>query len=388
MDSIYFDNAATTKMSNEALSVYNEINEKYFSNASSSHFAGFEVENKIKNETEKLCEILKCDLNEIVWTSGGTESNNFVIRSVCEMNKKNGNHIITSKIEHPSVKNVFKYLENNGFEVSYIDVDNNGFIDLNELKNSLNFNTIFVSFIHVNNEIGVIQNIGEISSIIKNYNKNIFFHIDAVQSFLKINFIPKNVGVDSMSVSCHKFHAPKGVGFLYIDKKYKLLPLIFGGGQQNNLRSGTINTPGICSSIKAIECIYENFDFYLKHLMSLRDYLIDKLEDLNNKYGDIFIITKSNDNFAPHIVSVAIGGIRAEVLLHILDEKKIYVSSGSACSSKNKRISETITNIHLNNNYIDNVIRISFSKYSTTEEIDALIKELIDIIPKYRRFNK
>lgn len=388
MNNIYFDNAATTVVSENVLNVVNNMMTNCYSNPSAKHRFGFLAEQEVQKATKIISNILNCEDKEIIWTSGGTESNNFAIRSIVDSLKRKGNHIITSKIEHPSVKNVFKYLETIGFQVDYINVDKNGKFDISDIKNSLNLNTILVSLMHINNEIGTVEDIENISKIIKSYNDNIIFHIDAVQSFAKLKIQPKAMGVDSLSVSGHKFHGPKGVGFLYIDKNIKINPLIFGGGQQNNLRSGTLNTSGICGLAEAAKNVYDDFNKYTSYLYELRDYLIDNLGILNNSLHGIHLITKKTSDFSPHIVAFAVENVRAEVLLHALEDKNIYVSSGSACSSKNKSISDTLLAIDLDKNLLDNTIRVSFSKYNTKQEIDTFITELNNIIPMFRRFNK
>lgn len=388
MDNIYFDNAATTAVSDNVLNVINNMMTNCYANPSAKHRFGFLAEKEIQEASAIIAKILNCEPKEIIWTSGGTESNNFAIRSIVDSLKRKGNHIITSKIEHPSVKNVYKYLESLGYQVDYIGVDKNGKFNILDIKNSLKDDTIFVSLMHINNEIGTVEDIENISKIIKGYNKNIILHIDAVQSFTKLEIHPKTMGIDSLSVSGHKFHGPKGIGFLYIDKSIKINPLIFGGGQQNNMRSGTLNTPGICGLAEAAKNIYDDFNKYTSYLYSLRDYLIDSLDKLNNDINGIHLITKKTIDFSPHIVSFAVENVRAEVMLHALEDKKIYVSSGSACSSKNKNISDTLLAIDLDKNLLDNTIRVSFSKYNTIREIDIFINELKQIIPTFRRFNK
>ena len=388
MIDIYFDNAATTKVDPVCIEVMNKMHTINYANPSAKHRAGFLVENEINEATKKVANILSCDPSEIIWTSGGTESNNFAIRSIVDSMKRMGNHLITSNIEHASVKNVFKYLESEGFEVTYINVDKYGKFDIKQIENSLNVHTIMVSLMQVNNEIGTVENIEEISKIIKNFNDKIVFHVDAVQSFGKVKLIPKSMGIDSFSVSGHKLHGPKGVGFLYLDKNVKINPLILGGGQQRNMRSGTLNTPGIIGLTKAIEKVFEANDEYINYLISLRDYFIDKMIELDNKISGIHFITQKTDDFAPHIVAFAAKSVRAEVLLHALEDKNIYVSSGSACSSKNKKISDTLTAIELDKDLQDNAIRVSFSKYNDKTEIDKFIYTMVELIPMLRRFSK
>ena len=381
---IYFDNSATTKMDADVIKSYNEINEEYFANPSSMHKFGYIVEEKVKEATSNFATLLNAEPSEIIWTSGATESNNFAIREICETYKKLGNHIITTEIEHSSVSNVFKYLESCGFETTYLKVDSRGQIDLNELESSIKDGTILVSIMHVNNEIGAVEDLEAIGKIIKNKNKKTFFHTDAVQGFGKYKIDVKKCNIDLLSISSHKFNGPKGVGVLYKNKNVRILPFIYGGGQQGNLRSGTLYVSGIIGTSIAAKKIYDDFDNIIKNITVIRNYLIDKLVVLNDEFSNIKINTEKNDLFAPHIVSASFSGVRAEVMLHALEEYEIYVSSGSACSSHDKKKSGTLSSIGLQNNFLESTIRFSFGKYNNINEVDTLIDKLKIIIPKYR----
>ncbi len=388
MDYIYLDNAATTKMSKEVVEEMNYINQNEYGNSSSLHRFGYIAEKRIDNANQIISKIINCDSDEIIWTSGGTESNNLAILGYVYANRHYGNHIITTKIEHPSVLNVIKHLENNGYKVSYLDVDKNGLINLNEFENLITENTLLVSIMFVNNEIGTIEKISEISKIIKKKNKHIAFHVDAVQGFGKLKIDVKDLGIDMMSTSAHKIHAAKGVGFLYKNKNIKINNILFGGGQQNNLRSGTLNTAGIVGFAKFANIIYNDFDIYNNKIKELKKYFVEKINEINKFLDCIIINSYDEDVFIPHIVSLSIKNVRAEVLIHSLEEKNIYVSAGSACSSKQKKMSNTLTAIGLNKELIENTIRVSFSIYNEIFEIDYfvdILKELIKNLQKYTR---
>ena len=380
MNDIYFDNSATTMIDKEVLSYMDEFSIKYYANPSAMHRFGYLVEEEIKKATGSFSEIINANPKEIIWTSGGTESNNQAIISYVNVHSKTGNRIITTSFEHPSVLRAFEYLASVGYDVKYLSVDNRGQINLNELESLITKETLLVSIMYVNNEIGSVQNINEVGKLIKNKNSNTAFHVDFVQGFGKYRIDCKNSKIDLLSISAHKFHGPKGIGVLYKNNDIRIMPLLFGGGQQNDLRSGTLNTVGIIGTSFAAKQIYDNFDTYVDKLTNLRDYLIEKLLKLNDKYGIIHLNTMISPDFAPHIVSVAFKGIRSEVMLHALEDKGIYVSAGSACSSHSKKISNTLISIGLNKELADSTIRISFGKYNTKSEIDILISELDNLI--------
>lgn len=381
---IYFDNSATTIIDKEVLKSMDDFNENYYANPSALHRFGYLVEEEIKKCNEEIAKIINSDSSEIIWTSGGSESNNLAIKGYIEAHKKMGNRIITTSIEHPSVYNVFKKYEKGGFDVFYLGVDNTGHIDIEQLKQAINDKTIFVSVMYVNNEIGSVQNITEIGNAIKSINSKCAFHVDFVQGFSKYKIDVKKSKIDFLSVSSHKFNGPKGVGILYKNRDCRIDPMILGGGQQQGLRSGTLNTTGIIGTTVASKNAYENLDDSAKMLKELRDYTIDELSKINDKYGIIYFNTNKDDNFAPHIVSVSFKGIRAEVMLHALEEKNIYVSAGSACSSHDKTTSSTLRSIGLNKDIAESTVRLSFGKYNKKEEVDYFIKTIDEIIPKLR----
>lgn len=379
---IYFDNSATTRIDPIVMESIYKYNNDLYANPSAMHRFGFLVENDIKKANETLSDVLGCEPNEVIWTSGGTESNNMAIFGYINAHKKEGNHIITTKIEHASVLNIFKSLEKDGYDVTYLNVDENGRIRLDELQNAIKSNTLLVSIMFINNVIGSVQNIKEIGKLIKDINKKVVFHTDFVQGFGKYEINVKKYNIDFLSISSHKFHGPKGVGVLYKNKDVRINPLILGGGQQNNLRSGTLNVSGIVGTSVAANNVYADFGKNIKELLGLRDNMILGLNKLNEKHRNIFVHTKNNDNFAPHIVSVAFKGVRSEVMLHALEEKEIYVSAGSACSSRDKKVSSTLLAIGLKNDIAESTIRISFSKYNTLVEINEFLKVVDELLPK------
>ena len=379
--SIYFDNSATTQMDDKVFDYMRDFNERYYANPSALHRFGFLVEKEIKNAALDISNILHVDPSEIIWTSGGTESNNLALYGYAISHMKLGNHIITTKIEHPSVLNVCKMLQEIGFDISYLSVDETGHIDLKELEDKITDKTILVSIMYVNNEIGSIQEIGKIGELIKERNNRVAFHVDFVQGFGKIKINCKTEKIDMLSISSHKFYGPKGVGILYKNKNCRVNPMILGGGQQNGLRSGTLNTLGIVGTAFAAKSIYEDFDKEVNHLKELKNYLYKNLLDLNKKYNIIKINSRVDDGFAPHILSISFTGIKSEVMLHALDESSIFVSAGSACSSHEKHVSNTLSSIGLSRDLLDATIRVSFGKYNTVDEIDEFISTLEKLIP-------
>lgn len=376
---IYFDNSATTKIDYEVLKEVVETMNNNFANASSLHKLGYEVEQKIINAKKGIANLIGAKEDEIYFTSGGTESNNIAILGVCDAYKKYGNKIITTKIEHPSVLKCFNELENRGFEVCYLDVDNRGYIDIDNLINEVDENTIFVSIMYVNNEIGTIQKIDEIGKRIKEKNKNTIFHTDAVQSFGKLKINVKYI--DLMSVSGHKIHAQKGIGFLYVRNGVRLNNIIFGAGQQKGLRSGTINNEGIIGIYKASEKAYKNLEENFQKIREVREEIIklkDKIENMS--------INGDEENGIPYILSLSFKDVKGEVLLHSLEEKGIYVSTGSACGSKSKKNLSMI--YYVNEENLGSTIRVSFSFDNTLEEAKQFNEAILEIIPKLRMYIK
>lgn len=385
---VYFDNSATTRCIPEVREVMNKIYDEDYGNPSSLHMMGVRAEKYLKESREAIAKILKVNEKEIFFTSGGTESNNTAIIGCAMANKRSGNHIITSSIEHAAVLEPMRYLEEQGFRVTYLPVDEKGVVDLEAFRGAVCEDTILVSVMAVNNEIGTIEPFEEISKILKEKNSKAYFHVDAIQAFGKLNLYPKRMGIDMLSVSAHKINGPKGAGFLYINEKVKIKPLILGGGQQHGMRSGTDNVPGVAGMAKAAQLAYENFTDKQKHLYELRRYMINALQTIDGVRINGFCEEADDAKVAPHIISVSFDKVRSEVLLHALEDKGIYVSAGSACSSNKPSLSKTLLNINTPKEVIESTVRMSFEVSNTFEEIDyclQVLKELIPVLQKYVR---
>ena len=381
----YLDNSATTKCAPQVVDVCVKVMQEDYGNPSSKHMKGVEAENYIKDAKETIAKTLKCQDKEILFTSGGTESNNMAIIGTAMANKRKGNHVIVSSVEHSSVKEPFNFLEEQGFKVTYLKVDSKGIVDIEELKNALDDETILVSVMYTNNEIGAVEPIEEIGHIIKDYNPDIVYHVDAIQAYGKYKIYPKKLGIDLLSVSGHKIHGPKGSGFLFINDKTRIKPIIYGGGQQKGMRSGTENVPAIAGLATAVKLIYNNdFESKIAHLYELKDYFIDELE----KLPDVQVNSKKGTDSAPQIVSASFKGVRAEVLLHSLEDKEIYVSSGSACSSNKPGLSNTLVAIGLDKELLDSTLRFSFCYETTKEELEYTIETLKQLLPMLRKYTR
>ena len=380
----YLDNSATTKVSENVTNLMVKVMMEDYGNPSSLHMKGVDAEKYIKESKDIIAKLLKVDAKEIIYTSGGTESNNLAIIGAAMANKRAGNRIITSSIEHPSVLATMKYLEDNGFEVIYLPVDSNGVVDMEALKEAMTKETILVSVMHVNNEIGAIEPVSEISKYIKSINPEVVFHVDAIQSFGKLVVQPKKMGIDLLSVSGHKIHGPKGIGFLYASSKVKLKPIIFGGGQQKGMRSGTENVPGIAGIGLAAREAYENFEEKISKMIELKDYFIDRVTSIEN----VTVNSSKGAEGAPHIISVSFLGVRSEVMLHSLEDKEIYISSGSACSSNKPSVSATLKGIGLKPEQIDSTVRYSLSYDTTKEELDYAVDTVAGMIEILRKFTR
>ena len=384
MTEVYLDNSATTRCLESVANIVAKVMCEDYGNPSSMHMKGVQAENYVKMARMVIAKNLKVNEKEIFFTSGGTESDNWAIIGAAMANHRAGNHLITTCIEHPAVLRTMEYLETQGFQVTYLPVDEFGRIRLQDLENALTPNTILVSIMHTNNEIGSLQPIAEAGNLIKRYNPNILFHIDAVQGYGKFRIAPKKMGVDMMSVSGHKIHGPKGIGFLYINEKVKIKPISYGGGQQKGMRSGTDNVPGMAGLAKAVEEVYQSLEKDVEHLYAIKEYFINGLMQI----ADITINGYTGFDSAPHIVSVSIRGIRSEVMLHALEDRGIYVSAGSACSSHKATTSATLRAIGVEKDLLDSTIRFSFSIFTTREEIDYTLKVLYDIIPMLRKYTR
>lgn len=381
---VYLDNSATTKVFPEVAEGMVKIMCEDYGNPSSMHNKGVESERYLRYAKETLAKILKVSEKEIFFTSGGTESDNLAIIGCAMANHRAGKHLITTVIEHPAVLQTFAYLEKQGFQVTYLPVDENGKIRLEDLQGEIRPDTILVSIMHINNEIGSVQPIAEAGALIKKINPRILFHVDAVQGFGKFRIYPKKMNVDLLSVSSHKIHGPKGVGFLYIGDRVKIQPTVYGGGQQRGMRSGTENVPGVAGMARAAEMVYAHLEEDVEKLYALKERFIKGLEKLEH----VKINGLTGRDSAPHIVSVSVRGIRSEVLLHALEDRGIYVSAGSACASNKPMVSATLKAIGVEKDLLDSTIRFSFSVFTTEEEIDYALKALGEMVPMLRKYTR
>ena len=381
---VYLDNAASTRVSKPVIELMNKAMDEDYANPSAKHLKGMEAEKYLKEAAAKIAKTMKVSEKEIVFTSGGTESNNMALIGAAMARQRYGKHIISTAIEHSAVHQVLVHLADLGFEYSILKVDEKGQISLEELKSLLRADTILVSVMYVNNEIGAVQDIKAIADIVHGYNKDIYMHTDAIQAYGKFKIFPKKEGIDLLSVSAHKLHGPKGSGFLYIDERVNIKPIIYGGGQQRGLRSGTLNIPGIAGLGEAAKEAYEDFDKEVEYICGLRDYLIDEITKLNDE--GIKLNSGKGVKFAPHVLSISISGVRAEVLLHAMEERGIYIASGSACSSNHPGLSGTLKGIGLKEEFLSSTVRVSFSKYNNKEELDFFLANLKELIPQLRRY--
>ena len=381
---IYFDNSATTPVFPCVREVMMRTMEDDFGNPSSMHRKGMDAENYIRTAKTQIAKTLKVDEKEILFTSGGTESNNTAILGTVSANPRLGKHLITSAIEHPSVANTMHWLEGQGYRVTYLPVDHEGRISLEDLAAAIDDETILVSIMMVNNEIGTREPIEEISRVIKEKNPNTIFHVDAVQAYGQYVIRPKKWGIDLMSVSGHKIHGPKGIGFLYIRDKVKINPIIFGGEQQKGLRSGTENVPGIAGLGAAAEEIYREHESRTAYLYGCKSRMTEGLLQLEG----VTVNGPAVDDGAPHVVSASFAGVRSEVLLHALEDKGIYVSAGSACASNHPGLSSTLVAIGLDPKLLDCTLRFSFSIFTTEEEVDETLKALKELLPFLRKYTR
>lgn len=384
----YLDNSATTACDPRVTELVVKLFESEYGNPSSMHLKGFEGEKHLHLAKETLAKIWKVTPAEIIFTSGGTESDNMAIIGTAMANKRQGMHIITTRIEHAAVKASTDFLQKQGFEITYLGTDKEGVISLEELKAAIRPDTILVSIMHVNNEIGSVQPIEEIGKIIKSINPKCLFHVDDIQGFGKLSLYPKKMNIDMISISGHKIHGPKGSGALYLAKGVKIFPLILGGGQQNGLRSGTENVPGYAGLALAAKIMQDNIIENTKRLYELRKYLCDKLLTIDDVVINGPLQTEGNERIAPHIISLSVKDVRAEVLLHSLEERNVFVSAGSACSSNKPAVSETLKAINVDKNMLDSTVRLSFSVHSTKEEADMAFDVLSQIIPMLRKYKR
>ncbi len=381
---IYLDNSATTMVRPEVAKLMYEIMTKDYGNPSSMHIKGVQAERYLREAKEIFAGILKVSEKEIFFTSGGTEGDNMAIIGAALAGRRRGRHIITTVIEHPAVLESCAFLEKNGFEVTYLPVNAAGQVEPDTLKASLRDDTILVSVMYVNNEIGAIEPVSELGRIIKEYNKGILFHVDAVQAFGKFRIHPYKENIDMLTMSSHKIHGPKGVGAIFIKDKTKIQPIALGGGQQKGMRSGTENVPGIAGMAMAAKELYDKFDEDVNRLYELKEYFVREITGIEGAT----VNGLTGRDSAPHVVSVSFDGItKSEVLLHALEDKGIYISSGSACSSNKPSLSSTLKAIGVKNDLLYATLRFSFSVFTTKEELEYTInavKELLPVLRKYR----
>lgn len=380
----YFDNSATTRVFDSVRDIVIKTMTEDYGNPSSRHKKGMEAEQYIRQAASEIAKTMKVKEKEILFTSGGTESNNLALIGTALANQRAGKHIISTRIEHASVYNPLAFLEEQGFEVTYLSVDHQGHISMEELERSIRPDTILVSIMYVNNEMGAIEPVEEIGALIHQKNPAILFHVDAIQAYGKMMIRPKRQNIDLMSVSGHKIHGPKGVGFLYVDERVKIRPILYGGGQQRDMRSGTENVPGIAGLGQAAKEMYTDHQKKIDRLCALKDRMISQLEGLDG----VTVNSKKGMESAPQIVSASFEGVRSEVLLHALEEKGVYVSSGSACSSNHPAISGTLKAIGVKKELLDSTLRFSFGMFNTEEEVDYCIHVLEELLPVLRRYRR
>lgn len=380
----YLDNSATTRPSRRVREIVLQTMDVAYGNPSSMHRKGIEAERYVKEAAEKIARTLKVSDKEICFTSGGTESNNLALIGAAMANRRAGNRLVTTQIEHPSVLRTMEYLQGQGFEVIYLPVDAGGALSLDALREAVNGQTVLVSIMQVNNEIGSVQPIDQAAAIIREKNPKALFHVDAVQSYGKMQIRPKKLGIDLLSVSGHKIHGPKGIGFLYIKEKTKIKPVMFGGGQQSGMRSGTHPVPGIAGIGEAALEVHQDMEADIRHLYSLRDRFIEQATGI----AGITVNGRADHGSAPHIVNISVSGVRSEVLLHALEEYGIYVSAGSACSSNHRAASHTLQAIHLAPALLDSALRFSFSRDTQMAEIDYAVAKLAETVPRLRKYTR
>lgn len=381
---VYLDNSATTRVFPEVAELMTKLMLEDYGNPSSMHFKGMQAEQYVKRAKEQIAKALKVNEKELLFTSGGTEADNLALVGAAMANRRSGTHLITTRIEHPAVLRTMEYLEGQGFRVTYLPVDRTGRIRPEDLRKSIRPDTILVSVMHTNNEVGAVQPIAEAGELIKRMNPRTLFHVDAVQGFGKFRIYPKKMYIDLLSASGHKIHGPKGAGFLYAGEKVKLRPTVFGGGQQGGLRSGTENVPGIAGLGLACEKIYGTLEKDNERMYSLRERLIEGVYDI----GNVRINGCPDREGAPHVASISFRGVRSEVLLHALEDRGICVSAGSACAAKHPRPSETLKAMGVEQSLLESTLRFSLSLFTTEEEIGYTLRILHEIVPVLRRYSR
>lgn len=376
----YFDNSATTKVYPSVRDIMIKVMDEDYGNPSSLHMKGVEAERYIKNSASIIAQTMRCRPEEITFTSGGTEANNLAIVGTALAKRRRGMHIVSTAIEHASVHATLDFLKSLGFEYTLVGTDDRGIVDPEEVKKAVRDDTILVSCMYVNNEIGAVEPVEDIIRAVKSVNTDIITHIDAIQAYGKIPVYPGKLGADLVSVSAHKIHGPKGAGALYIKKGTLIRPIIYGGGQGNGMRSGTENVPAIAGFGVAAEESFRNLDDKIRHIREVKDYLISKLTGLPDVY--------SNSGDAPHIASFSFVGVRSEVMLHSLEDRGIYTSSGSACSSHKRAASSVLTSIGLTKDRLESTLRFSIGEDNTPEQVDYIYEVISELLPMLRQFTR
>ena len=380
----YFDNSATTRCYPEVAEIVVKTMTEDFGNPSAMHLKGVEAEKYVREAAQTLAKILKVNEKEIIFTSGGTESNNLALFGGADANKRSGNHIITTSVEHAAVGQPAERLEQMGYEVTIVPVDHRGVVQLEALEKALRPDTILVSTMYVNNEVGAVMPVEEIAKLVHEKSAKALYHVDAIQAFGKYRIYPKKAGIDMLSVSSHKIHGPKGVGFLYINEKARIQPQILGGGQQAGMRSGTDNVPGIAGLGVAAKMVYTDFDKKIEHMYQLKERLAEGFL----KLPDVRLNGMEIREGAPQILSASLLGVRSEVLLHTLEEKGIYVSAGSACSSHKRKAAGTLSAMGMEAAQRESTLRFSFSEENTFEEVDYALEVIGQVLPMLRRYSR
>ena len=379
---VYLDHSATTRCCREAADLMVRIMTEDYGNPSSMHRKGMEAENYLREAASELAGILKVQEKEIYFTSGGTESNNWALVGTAMDNRRRGNRILVSAVEHAAVSAPARWLADQGFDVVVLPVDRFGVVKMEALEEALTPETILVSVMHVNNEIGSVEPVEEIGNLIRKKAPEAYFHVDAIQAFGKYRIYPRRMRIDMLSASGHKIHGPKGIGLFYVNEKVKIHPLILGGGQQNGMRSGTDNVPGAAGMALAAKMAYEHLEEKTARMRAMRDRLADGL----SRIEQVVFHGMPSGQGAPHILNASFLGIRSEVLLHALEDKGIYVSAGSACSSHKRAGSAVLTAIGCSREEMESAVRFSLGEETREEEIDYTLDVLKALVPVLRRY--
>ena len=380
----YFDNSATTRVLDSVMDIVTRTMTVDYANPAAKHIRGMEAENYIRDARSIIAKTLKVADKEILFTSGGSESNNMALIGTAMANKRAGMHIISTNVEHASIYNTLGFLQEQGFEITYLPVDEQGRVKMDALEAVLRPDTIMVSTMLVNNEVGAVMPVEEIAKMVHAKSPKALYHVDAIQGFGKYRIYPKKMGIDLLAVSGHKIHGPKGIGFLYINEKVRIIPQILGGGQQSGMRSGTDNVPGIAGLGVAAGQIYKNLDENVEHMYQLKEHIAEGLSQIE----DIRINGMPLREGAPQILSISVMGVRSEVLLHSLEDKEIYISAGSACSSHKRKPSATLSAMGMSKDQIESTVRLSFCEENTIEEADQFLETMKTLVPMLRRYSR